>query len=43
MDEDRVAEEGWKLASTTSGGELSRILDMYRELGIEVRTEEVSP
>jgi hypothetical protein len=43
MDEDRMAGEGWKLASTTSRGELSRILDMYRELGIEVRTEEVSP
>jgi hypothetical protein len=43
MDEDRMAGEGWKLASTTSGGDLRRILDMYQELGLEVYTEEVSP
>jgi hypothetical protein len=42
MDEDRMTGEGWKLASTTSGADLRRILDMYQELGIEVYTEEVN-
>ena len=40
---DKMEREGWKLASTTSGEHLKRILEMYRELGFEVRTEEVSP
>jgi hypothetical protein len=43
MDEDRMAGEGWRLASTTSGADLKRILDMYQELDIEVYTEEVDP
>ena len=34
---------GWKIATTTSGTDMKRILDMYHELGLEVRTEEVSP
>ena len=37
------AEEGWELASTTSGAHLRRILEMYRELGLEVCLEEVTP
>jgi hypothetical protein len=43
MDKDRMEREGWKLASTTSGEDLRRILDMYHELGLDVYTEEVSP
>ena len=35
--------EGWKLASTTSGAHLRRILEMYEELGFEVYLEEVTP
>ena len=38
-----LAEEGWELASTTSGAHLRRILEMYRELGFEVYLEEVKP
>jgi len=43
MDRDVMDKEGWKLASTTSGADLKRILDMYHELALEVYTEEVSP
>lgn len=43
MEKDRMEDEGWKLASTTSGADLKRILDMYHELALEVYTEEVSP
>lgn len=43
MDNEKMEREGWKLASTTSGEHLKRILEMYEELGFEVRTEEVSP
>jgi len=43
MDEDGMVGGGWKLASTTSGADLKRILDMYHELALEVYTEEVSP
>ena len=35
--------EGWKLASTTSGAHLKRILEMYEEIGLEVYVEEVTP
>lgn len=35
--------EGWREASVTSGGQLERVLAMYRELGIEVHLEEVAP
>ena len=38
-----MAREGWKLASTTSGDHLKRTLEMYRELGFDVYTEEVTP
>ena len=33
--------EGWKQATLTSGSDLNRILEMYRELGVEVYIEEV--
>jgi len=34
---------GWKLASTTSGAHLRRILEMYEEIGLDVYLEEVTP
>lgn len=40
---EELEQEGWKLAATTSGAHLRRILEMYRELGIEVYLEEVTP
>jgi len=43
MDEEKMKEEGWKLATVTSGAHLKRILEMYAELGIDVYTEEVTP
>ena len=38
-----LEKEGWKLASTTSGAHLRRILEMYQELGFDVYLEEVTP
>jgi hypothetical protein len=35
--------EGWNIATVTGGAELNRILEMYRELGVEVYLEEVTP
>ena len=43
MDKDRMDREGWQLATTTSGQDLKRILEMYHELGFDVYTEEVTP
>ena len=43
MDKGKMEREGWKLASTTSGEHLKRILEMYHELGFNVYTEEVTP
>ena len=43
MDKDRMERESWKLASTTSGQDLKRILEMYYELGSDVYSEEVDP
>ena len=43
MDKERMDREGWKLASTSSGEHLGRILVVYRELGFEVYTEEATP
>ncbi len=43
MDKETMEKEGWRLAATTSGGDLGRILDMYHELSFDVCTEEVSP
>lgn len=43
MDREKLEKEGWKLASTTSGAHLKRILEMYEELGFDVYTEEVTP
>ena len=34
---------GWRLAATTAGADMARMLEMYRELGIEVRAIEVDP
>jgi hypothetical protein len=42
LDEEKLAREGWKFALTSSGEHLKRTLEMYRELGFEVRTEQVS-
>ncbi len=43
MDKEKMEREGWKLASVTSGAHLKRVLDMYKEVGFEVYTEEVTP
>ena len=43
MDKEKIEREGWKLASTTSGTHLKRIVEMYNELGFEVYLEEVTP
>ena len=40
--EDELEREGWKLASTTSGAHLRRILEMYEEIGLDVYLEEVT-
>lgn len=40
---EELEKEGWKLAATTSGAHLKRILEMYRELDIEVYLEEITP
>ena len=41
--EEELEREGWKLASTTSGAHLRRILEMYEEIGLDVYLEEVTP
>ena len=33
--------QGWKAASTTGGKHLQRTLEMYEELGMEVRLEQI--
>jgi len=38
-----LEKEGWKLASTTSGAHLRRVLEMYQELGFDVYLEEITP
>ena len=43
MGKEKIEREGWKLASTTSGTQLRRILEMYDELGVDVNLEEVTP
>ena len=43
MNKEKMDREGWKLASTSSGADLKRILEMYEELGFDVYTEEVTP
>ena len=40
---EELEREGWKLASTTSGAHLRRILEMYQEIGLDVYLEEVTP
>jgi len=40
---EELAKEGWKLASTSSGAQLRRILEMYQEIGLDVYLEEVTP
>ena len=40
---EELEKEGWKLASTTSGAHLRRILEMYEEIGLDVCLEEVTP
>lgn len=43
MDRTKIESEGWRLASISSGEHLQRILEMYRELDVEVSLEEVKP
>lgn len=40
---EELEKEGWKLASTSSGAQLRRILEMYQEIGLDVYLEEVTP
>lgn len=40
---EELEKEGWRLASTTSGAHLRRILEMYQEIGLDVYLEEVTP
>jgi hypothetical protein len=35
--------EGWKIATVTGYASLDRILEMYRELGIQVYLEKIRP
>ena len=41
MKQERI-ESDWKQAALSSGAHLRRIVEMYEELGFEVRLEEVS-
>ncbi len=43
MDKETFEKESWKLASTSSGEHLKRTLEMYKELGFDIYTEEVTP
>ena len=38
-----LEEEGWKLAATSSGAHLRRIVEMYQEVGFDVHLEEITP
>ena len=40
---DILKKEGWREGSITGGEHLRRILEMYKELGIETYLEEISP
>jgi len=40
---DKVGKEDWKLMSTSGGTHLQRMLEMYEELGFEVKLEEIKP
>lgn len=40
---DNPEKDGWKTASVTGGQHLQRALEMYEELGMEVRLEEINP
>ena len=41
--EEALEKEGWKRMTTYSEPRLSEMVEEYRELGFEVRTEEVDP
>jgi hypothetical protein len=41
--EQQLSEQGWTLASLSSGQHLKRTLDMYRELGIETYLYKIDP
>ncbi|MFC1873243.1 hypothetical protein ACFLW3_00305 [Chloroflexota bacterium] len=41
--EEKLLKEGWKPASVSGGGHLNRILDMYKELGVETHLEGIKP
>lgn len=43
MDRTEIEREGWRLGSVTSGLHLRQIVDIYKELGLEVRLEEIAP
>ena len=43
MNKGKMEKEGWRLACTTSGTHLKRVLEMYKEVGLDVYTEEVTP
>jgi hydroxymethylpyrimidine pyrophosphatase-like HAD family hydrolase len=39
----QLEEEGWQFTTLTGGSHLQRILEMYKELGIETRMIAVDP
>ena len=43
VSEARLLAAGWRFAAMTGGAEMARMLEMYRELGIEVTTVPVDP
>jgi len=43
MDKEKIEREGWKLAAITFGVHLRRIVEMCKELGLDVNLEEVTP
>jgi len=40
---EELEKEGWKLAATSSGAHLRRIVEMYQEVGFDVHMEEITP
>ena len=40
---EELEKEGWRLAATSSGAHLRRIVETYQELGLAICLEEVTP
>jgi hypothetical protein len=41
--EKELEQSGWTLATITSGEHYQRVVEMYKELGIEIHVEKVDP